>query len=133
MEIQPMEWTPRAEKELKAVKAAYMSDMDFEIQGYRIETCFGQDGCPNRAAEGDHLVAQLEDIFKKENLRAFLSERVKRKLKPHNKIRIAIADSPNACSQPQIKDIGIIGTSIPETTNRECISWPVLIYAGNRP
>lgn len=154
MEAQPMEWTPRAEKELKkvpffvrkrvrckveeyarkkalttvthedlkAVKAAYMSDMDSEIQGYRIETCFGQDGCPNRAAESDHLVAQLEDIFKKEDLRAFLSERVKGKLKPHNEIRIAVADCPNACSQPQIKDIGIIGASVPETTNRECIS-----------
>ena len=31
-----------------------------------------------------------------------------------------LADCPNACSQPQIKDVGIIGASVPETTNEAC-------------
>jgi dissimilatory sulfite reductase (desulfoviridin) alpha/beta subunit len=109
-------------KDLKAVKAACLSDLNPEIQGYQIETCFGHEGCPNRAEKSDHLVEHLEYVFEKEDLRTFLSERVKGDLKPHHEIRIAVADCPNACSQPQIKDIGIIGASLPETTNRECIS-----------
>jgi dissimilatory sulfite reductase (desulfoviridin) alpha/beta subunit len=31
------------------------------------------------------------------------------KLKLHHQFRVTLADCPNSCSQPQIKDIGIIG------------------------
>ncbi|RLC23095.1 MAG: sulfite reductase, partial [Deltaproteobacteria bacterium] len=34
-------------------------------------------------------------------------------LKFHHEFRVALADCPNACSQPQIKDVGIIGAVKP--------------------
>jgi dissimilatory sulfite reductase (desulfoviridin) alpha/beta subunit len=94
--------------------------MSSEIKGYQIETCFGPGGCPNRAIISDQLVAQIESDVQKEDLLGFLKQHVKGDLKFHHEFRITLADCPNACSQPQIKDIGIIGACAPVTTDEPC-------------
>lgn len=38
-------------------------------------------------------------------------------IKIHHQFRIAVADCPNACSKPQIRDIGIIGAGEPVLTD----------------
>ena len=38
----------------------------------------------------------------------------------HHEFRVTVADCPNACSQPQIKDIGIIGACTPKVTGATC-------------
>jgi len=106
--------------EVKATKAAYLTKMSSEVKGYQIDACFGQEGCPNRAIISDHLVVKVEDIFRSEDLLGFLKQRVDGDLKLHHEFRVTIADCPNACSQPQIKDIGIIGAYIPNITDQEC-------------
>jgi len=50
----------------------------------------------------------------------FLKANVKGDLKFHHEFRITLADCPNACSQPQIKDIGIIGACAPRLTAEPC-------------
>ncbi len=50
----------------------------------------------------------------------FLKKRVRGDLKFHHEFRITLADCPNACSQPQIKDIGIIGACTPILTDEPC-------------
>jgi dissimilatory sulfite reductase (desulfoviridin) alpha/beta subunit len=45
---------------------------------------------------------------------------VKGNLKHHHEFRVALADCPNACSQPQIRDMGIIGASEPIVTEATC-------------
>jgi len=106
--------------DVNATKDAYLSRMSSEVKGYQIDTCFGPEGCPNRANIGDHLMEKIDDIFRKEDLLSFLRESVNGDLKPHHEFRVTVADCPNACSQPQIKDIGIIGACIPEITDKEC-------------
>jgi dissimilatory sulfite reductase (desulfoviridin) alpha/beta subunit len=106
--------------EVKATQKRYLERMGDEIKGYQIETCFGPEGCPNRAVEGDRLVQRLEDILKKAQLRAFLEKNVVGGLKLHHEFRVSVADCPNACSQPQIKDIGIIGAAEPMISDEEC-------------
>ena len=106
--------------DVKATQARYLSSMASEVKGYQIETCFGPSGCPNRAAISDRLLEQIETLVKKEDLLGFLKERVKGALKFHHEFRISLADCPNACSQPQIKDIGIIGACTPELTDKSC-------------
>jgi dissimilatory sulfite reductase (desulfoviridin) alpha/beta subunit len=68
----------------------------------------------------DQLVAQIESDFQKEDLLGFLKQNVKGDLKFHHEFRITLADCPNACSQPQIKDIGIIGACAPRNTDEPC-------------
>jgi len=41
-------------------------------------------------------------------------------LKMHHEFRISISDCPNACSRPQIVDVGLIGAYSPEITDETC-------------
>ncbi|MFQ5484012.1 MAG: 4Fe-4S binding protein [Desulfobacterales bacterium] len=106
--------------EVKATQKRYLTNMASEIKGYQIDTCFGPNGCPNRANEGDRLFQKIEAILKKEDLLGFLKGRVKGDLKFHHEFRVSLADCPNACSQPQITDIGIIGACAPMQTEEAC-------------
>ncbi|MGD9972209.1 MAG: 4Fe-4S binding protein [Desulfatirhabdiaceae bacterium] len=106
--------------EVRATQARYLSGMDKEIKGYQIETCFGSGGCPNRIVDSGKLVEKIQVLMANQNLLAFLRQRVPDGLKFHHEFRIAIADCPNACSQPQIRDIGIIGACQPIITEQPC-------------
>ncbi len=106
--------------DVKATKAGYLSKMSAEVKGYQIDACFGTEGCPNRANHSDNMINSIEDIFKKEDILSFLKERVNGELKLHHEFRVTVSDCPNACSQPQIKDIGIIGACVPRVVDEEC-------------
>ena len=106
--------------EVKATQKRYFSGMASEIKGYQLETCFGPGGCPNRAYGGDELFKRIEKFLKEEDLLGFLKKNVKGELKFHHEFRITFSDCPNACSQPQIKDIGIIGAVLPAITDEKC-------------
>ena len=115
--------------EVKATQAKFLSKMETDIKGYQIETCFGAGGCPNRAHAGDGLMQKLEALLAEENLLEFLQKEVKGPLKYHHEFRITLADCPNACSQPQIKDIGIIGACVPEITQSPCSQCEACVEA----
>jgi dissimilatory sulfite reductase (desulfoviridin) alpha/beta subunit len=106
--------------DVKATQARYLKSMPSEIKGYQVETCFGPGGCPNRAAISDGLLEQIEVLLENEDLLGFLKEHVSGDLKFHHEFRVTLADCPNACSQPQIKDIGIIGACSPQLTDEAC-------------
>ncbi len=65
-------------------------------------------------------VEKIERIFEAENLLDFLKANVKDPLKFHHEFKVTMADCPNACSRPQIADIGIIGAVLPEITPIPC-------------
>jgi len=98
----------------------FLNKMEDEVKGFRVEACFGHTGCPNRAVISDGLPGKLEQNLSKRNLKAFLKSRVKGPLKMHHEFRISISDCPNACSRPQIVDLGLIGASKPGVTDQPC-------------
>ncbi|UCD78019.1 MAG: 4Fe-4S binding protein [Desulfobacterales bacterium] len=106
--------------DVKTTQARYLKSMASEVKGYQVETCFGPSGCPNRAVTSDRLLEQIESLLAKEDILGFLTERVKGELKFHHEFRVTLADCPNACSQPQIKDIGIIGACSPKLSDEPC-------------
>ncbi len=106
--------------DVKATQARYLNNMASEIKGYQLDTCFGPSGCPNRAVVSDGLLQNIEGLLKAEDLLGFLKTSVNGDLKFHHEFRITLADCPNACSQPQIKDIGIIGACTPQLTAEPC-------------
>ncbi len=106
--------------EVKATQKQFLSGKGPEIKGYEIEVCFGPNGCPNRANPADELTGKIEALLEKEDLLSFLKAQVPEGLKFHHNFRVAISECPNACSQPQIKDIGILGASTPLLTDQEC-------------
>jgi anaerobic sulfite reductase subunit C len=103
-----------------ATQKRYLASMASEIKGYQLDTCFGPGGCPNRAVLAEDLVDRLEQVLKAADLLTFLKTHVAGELKFHHEFRITVAECPNACSQPQIKDIGIIGAVRPSITADIC-------------
>ncbi len=92
-----------------------------EIKGWRIETCKGpKQGCANRAKPDDALAADLDGVFLSRDFGVGLRALVGGRLKHRHEFTVAIADCPNACSRPQITDVGLIGVAEPVTTNDVC-------------
>ncbi len=106
--------------EVEAARKRFLSGRNEEITGFQVEICFGPSGCPNRAQPGETLLKAIEGLLKEADLRTFLESCVKGPLKYHHQFRVALAECPNACSQPQIKDIGIIGACRPQVTREGC-------------
>ncbi len=106
--------------DVESARVRFLKRMDREIQGYRVEACFGAGGCPNRILDTGTLVERLEALFQKEDLEGFLRRHVGEGLKFHHEFRVAVADCPNACSQPQIRDVGIVGAVNPAQTDEPC-------------
>ena len=106
--------------EVKATQRRYLNNMESEVRGYQLDTCFGPNGCPRRAVKGDDLMPRIQALLEKEDLLGFLKQTVPGTLRFHHEFRITVADCPNACSQPQIKDIGILGACVPQVTEEAC-------------
>jgi dissimilatory sulfite reductase (desulfoviridin) alpha/beta subunit len=103
-----------------ACRKRFLENMESEVKGYQVETCFGPDGCPNRAVETEGMARRIEEMVAGKRLPAFLKERVKGPLKMHHEFRICISDCPNACSRPQIVDVGLIGARRPAVSEEAC-------------
>jgi dissimilatory sulfite reductase (desulfoviridin) alpha/beta subunit len=108
--------------DVHATRNRFLKTMDEQIKGYQLETCFGAGGCPNRCVPEDSLVTRLEALFNREDLLTFLRSHVTTPLKFHHEFRVSVSFCPNACSQPQIRDIGIIGAQVPRVGPAECLN-----------
>ena len=103
-----------------ACRQRMLSKMDDEIRGYRVETCLGFNGCPNLAFADPGVLSELERQLMGKDLKRFLKSRVGGPLKWHHEFRVSISACPNACSQPQIVDFGLIGARLPEVGAASC-------------
>jgi len=95
--------------DLEESKKRQLQRLSEEVKGYTLETCFGGSGCHNAVVVSPELVSRLEELLERADLLSFLRNHLGEKLKLHHQFRVTLADCPNSCSQPQIKDIGIIG------------------------
>lgn len=115
--------------QVKNTQARFLSKMGSEIRGFQVETCFGSGGCPNRVHAGEGLLSKIETLLKEADLLSFLKQRVKGDLKFHHEFRVAIAECPNACSQPQIKGVGILAAMLPRVTDEPCTGCGACVTA----
>jgi anaerobic sulfite reductase subunit C len=106
--------------EVKATQKRYLTGMQSEVKGYQLDACFGSSGCPNAIAPSRDLVVRIETLLQQADLLDFLQSKGIRDPKFHHEFRVTMADCPNACSQPQIKDIGIIGAGRPGISDISC-------------
>jgi dissimilatory sulfite reductase (desulfoviridin) alpha/beta subunit len=105
---------------VKACQKRFLTRMEDEVKGYQVETCFGPTGCPNRAVIYEDFSKKIEDLLAQRDLKSLLKEKVKGSLKMHHEFRVSISDCPNACSRPQIADLGLIGARSPKVTDDPC-------------
>jgi len=105
---------------VRACQRRFLERMDEEVKGHQVETCFGPTGCPNRAVLGEDLTSVLESLLEARHLKEFLKGRVGGPLKLHHEFRVSVSDCPNACSRPQIADVGLIGCRRPRVSDEPC-------------
>lgn len=101
-------------RHVEACRRRFLERQEEEVRGHAVETCFGAEGCPNRAVESRDLVSDVERLLEGKDLKRILRERVGGPLKLHHEFRVSVSSCPNACSRPQIVDIGILGACAPE-------------------
>ena len=89
-------------------------------KAFRVETCFQARGCPNGLVPTGEIAQAIEELISAEGLDAKLREKAGGALKMHQIFRVSISGCPNACSRPQITDIGLIGALAPEITDVPC-------------
>ncbi len=114
---------------VKATQRRYLNNMETEMRGYQLDSCFGPSGCPNRAILSDGLITRIQATLEAADLLGFLKNSVAGKLRFHHELRVTVADCPNACSQPQIKDIGILGACRPAISDNECTQCEACVEA----
>ena len=105
---------------MNASRKRFLSNMEQEVKGYGVDTCFGAGGCPNRACHTEDLPEKLEKVLNGKDLRSFLQEKVKGPLKMHHEFRVSVSDCPNGCSRPQIADFGLMGAERPKVSKEPC-------------
>ena len=108
--------------DLEKSKRRHLKRLGEGVKGYSLEACFGSSGCDNAVVASADLVSNLESLLEKADLLTFLRSHLGDRLKLHHQLRVTVADCPNCCSQPQIKDIGIIGQAQITWDTEECIT-----------
>ena len=106
--------------EVEATRKHYLKGMHAEVKGYQLDSCFGPSGCLNALGSSRELAEKIENILKDADFLMFLMSRGVQEPKFHHEFRVSVTDCPNACSQPQIKDIGIIAARLPQITDSPC-------------
>jgi dissimilatory sulfite reductase (desulfoviridin) alpha/beta subunit len=107
-------------KDVHLARKAFMEGQETMITGFKVENCFASGGCPNRVLETDALVRRLEFCLSSQDLLSFLKKRVEGHLRFHHEFRVSVAGCPNACSQPQIRDMGIFALRFPGISQKDC-------------
>lgn len=78
---------------------------------YVIERCRN---CPNALIDLDSTESLVKGIFEGANFNSRQKKRLRSDRPMHHQVfRVSISGCPNSCSQPQIKDIGIQGQTVP--------------------
>ncbi|KKL72576.1 hypothetical protein LCGC14_2083510, partial [marine sediment metagenome] len=88
----------------------------WQVDGCRAKE--GQCGFALTALSG--LKARLEGGIRRSPWQEFLAKGSSGPVLPHRRLRIALAACPNACSQPQIRDIGLIACLDPGGVRANC-------------
>lgn len=99
----------------------FLGNMEEEVQGFQVETCFGPEGCPNSVGPDPDLARRIKAHLATLDLKRELKKRVTGPLKMHHEFRVTLSDCPNACSRPQIADVGLIGALRLKVTTEPCI------------
>jgi len=118
-------------EDVTSLKKQFLSKggMEKEVRGYDISACFGGEGCPNSANSCAELLVRIQGLMEKADILSFLKAAVPEGLKFHHEFRVSLSDCPNACSRPQIVDIGIIGAVRPVVGATACTQCMACVSA----
>ena len=65
---------------VKSCQKRFLNQMEDEVKGYQVETCFGPSGCPNRAVIYEDFPRKIEDCLARREPKILLEGEGKRPL-----------------------------------------------------
>jgi dissimilatory sulfite reductase (desulfoviridin) alpha/beta subunit len=99
------------------------------VTGYDVSVCSGSKGCPHVACSTEVLAGAVTFLLEQADIKGFLKTSLGENIKPHQVFRITLSDCPNACSRPQIADIGIMGAVVPGVGDNACNGCNVCVQS----
>jgi dissimilatory sulfite reductase (desulfoviridin) alpha/beta subunit len=88
---------------------------------WQVDACRAKEGqCPFALTALSDLKTQLEAVLSDSDGQKFFRAGACGTDLPHQRLRVALAACPNACTQPQIKDIGVIACLEPRGVRSDC-------------
>ena len=87
---------------------------------YSIAMCRGKRACPFGLATLEPIRAAIESVIADSPWNAYVESARGGRIRPHDRLRIALSACPNGCSQPQIHDIGLIAALRPSDITPAC-------------
>ena len=99
------------------------------VAGYAVSVCSGGRGCAHAAFPTAELAGELTRLLERADISGFLRGSLGENIRPHHVFRVALTDCPNACSRPQIADIGIIGADVPGVGKNACTGCTACVQA----
>ena len=87
---------------------------------WQVKVCGGAAGCPLSLIDDKRMAEGLAGVLNESDLGSYLAGSIEGPVLFHHKFRVALSGCPNACSQPQIVDFGVIGQSHPGRSDEAC-------------
>ena len=94
---------------------------------YEITGCNDKHLCPLSLADSRNLIVKLQAKLDEMKTTDILIDKIDGPVLYHHTFRVSISECPNACSQPQIKDFGVIAQVFPEAIDGKCINCKLCI------
>lgn len=94
-----------------------------------VSGCNESGTCPNSQVGAAGLRRRMERLIEEEGLAAWIGKTLREPALARHAFRAAVAECPNACSQPQIKDFGVIRRSLPGKGEGVCNNCGLCVKA----
>ncbi len=89
-------------------------------RAYTIALCRGKRSCRFGLVTLEPLRVAIETVIADSPWNAYVESAHDGRLRPHDRLRIALSACPNGCSKPQIQDIGVIAALRPREIAVTC-------------
>lgn len=107
--------------QLEAAAEGLEKDPRFRRRHFQVRPCAGAVGCPRSLIDVEKLAEALAEAIRQSGFPEFLERGMgDRPILSHHRFKAAASGCPNACSQPQISDFGVIGGSAIQTAVDLC-------------
>lgn len=97
---------------------------------YQVEACAGPErDCPFALRGHDDLACRIGALLERLGYPAFARSHFGGLVLPHHRLKVAVCACPNGCTQPQIKDIGLVAHAYPARGHAECTACGLCVEA----
>lgn len=86
-----------------------VAELEHRTRFYHIRPCAGATGCPLTVVDSRALADRLAAVMEARDVTTRKSATLKGPVLSHQRFKVSVAGCPNGCTEPQIKDFGIIG------------------------